>query len=334
MSVRKREWITRKGEAREAWIVAYSANGSRHIETFKRKKDADAREAEVTVNVDKGIHTATSKSVTVAQAAEDWLGYVGGEGRERSTVERYEQLVRLHIIPRLGNEKLAKLTTPRINAFRDDLLKAISRPTARKVLAALKGLLKDAKRRGNVAQNVASDVSIKISQRDRLKLEVGKNIPTRDEIQRIIDAAEPGKGRALLLTAALTGMRASELRGLRWSDVDLNKRLIHVRQRADHWRKIGQPKSAAGARTNSDWRYGFKHAAGMEAAMSERVREPRVPDPRRHSRIPRQRRAAVCTAATGRRRGGRWQGEGEVRDARASPFLCVVVHQSEGRWRP
>jgi integrase len=249
MSVRKREWITRKGEAREAWIVAYSANGSRHIETFKRKKDADAREAEVTVNVDKGVHTATSKSVTVTQAAEDWLGYVGGEGRERSTVERYEQLVRLHIIPRLGNEKLAKLTTPRINAFRDDLLKAISRPTARKVLAALKGLLKDARRRGNVAQNVASDVSIKISQRDRLKLEVGKNIPTRDEIRRIIDAAEPGKGRALLLTAALTGMRASELRGLRWSDVDLNKRLIHVRQRADHWRKIGQPKSAAGART-------------------------------------------------------------------------------------
>jgi integrase len=196
MSVRKREWITRKGEAREAWIVAYSANGSRHIETFKRKKDADAREAEVTVNVERGIHTATSKSATVAQAAEDWLGYVGGEGRERSTVERYEQLVRLHIIPRLGNEKLARLTTPRINAFRDDLLKAISRPTARKVLAALKGLLKDAKRRGNVAQNVASDVSIKISQRDRLKLEVGKNIPTRDEIQRIIDAGE-GQGAAI-----------------------------------------------------------------------------------------------------------------------------------------
>src|SRR5262249_30267102 len=154
----------------------------------------------------------------------------------------------LHIVPRLGNEKLAKLTTPRINAFRDELIKDISRATAKKVLAALKALLKDAKRRGNVAQNVASDVSIKISKRDRTKLEVGKNIPTRDEIQRIIDAAEPGKGRALLLTAALTGMRASELRGLRWTDVDLTKRQIHVRQRADKWRTIGQPKSAAGAR--------------------------------------------------------------------------------------
>src|SRR5262249_49533509 len=54
MSVRRREWITRKGEAREAWIVDYTANGSRHIETFERKKDADAREAQVTVDVSKG----------------------------------------------------------------------------------------------------------------------------------------------------------------------------------------------------------------------------------------------------------------------------------------
>jgi integrase len=62
MAVRKREWTTRKGEAREAWIVDYAVNGSRHIETFERKKDADAREAEVTVNVGKGIHIDADRS--------------------------------------------------------------------------------------------------------------------------------------------------------------------------------------------------------------------------------------------------------------------------------
>jgi integrase len=198
--------------------------------------------------VEKGIHTAASKSKTVAQAAEDWLGYVRGEGRERSTVERYRQLVD-HILPRLGNEKLAPLTTPRVNAFRDDLLKSMSRATAKKVLAVLKSMLKDAKRRGNVAQNVASDVSITAHGRLKPKLEVGRDIPTRAEIQRIVDAAAPGKARTLLLTSALTGMRASELRGLRWVDVDLEKRQIHVRQRADRYRQIGHPKSAAGTRT-------------------------------------------------------------------------------------
>jgi len=155
MSVRKREWITRRGEAKEAWIVDYvDQAGKRQVKQFKKRKLADDYLTTAKHEVREGVHTPVSKSITIAKAAEDWLGYVGGEGRERSTVERYEQLVRLHIIPRLGNEKLAKLTTPRINAFRDDLLKDISRPTARKVLAALKALLKDAKRRGNVAQNV------------------------------------------------------------------------------------------------------------------------------------------------------------------------------------
>jgi integrase len=235
--------------AEEAWIVDYTdQSGQRTIKTFEKKKEADAYLTTVKHEVKEGIHTPIGKSITVAKAAEDWLAYVSGEGRERSTIEGYEQHVRLHIVPRIGNEKLAKLTTPRIQALRDDLIKSMSRPMAKKVLTSLKALLKDAKRRGNVAQNAAADVSITSHGRTKTKPQIGRDIPTRDEIRRIIGAAQPGKGRAFLLTAALTGMRASELRGLRWSDVDLNKRQIHVRQRADHWRTIGQPKSAAGAR--------------------------------------------------------------------------------------
>lgn len=40
----------------------------------------------------------------------------------------------------------------------------------------------------------------------------------------------------------------SELRGLRWPDVDLEAGVIHVRQRADSWGKMGPPKSKAGKR--------------------------------------------------------------------------------------
>ena len=48
MAVRKRTWTTAKGEQREAWIVDYrDRQGDRHIETFDRKKDADAKHAEV-----------------------------------------------------------------------------------------------------------------------------------------------------------------------------------------------------------------------------------------------------------------------------------------------
>jgi integrase len=51
-----------------------------------------------------------------------------------------------------------------------------------------------------------------------------------------------------LLTAAFTGLRASELRGLRWKDVRLKEEKLHVQQRADRLNQIGRPKSAAGDR--------------------------------------------------------------------------------------
>jgi integrase len=249
MSVRKRVWTTRTGETKEAWIVDYfDQNRLRHIKTFERKKEAEAHLAAVKHEVSEGIHTAISKSITVAKAADDWISYIEGEGRERSTIEQYRQQVKYHIVPRLGHEKLARLTSPRINAFRDDLIKSMSRAMAKKVLFSLKAILKDAKRRGNVAQNVAADVTISNQGRMKPRLEIGRDIPTREEVRRIVDAASPGRGRALLLTAALTGMRASELRGLRWSDVDFSKQLIRVRQRADRYHKIGRPKSSAGTR--------------------------------------------------------------------------------------
>src|SRR5262249_24675455 len=57
------------------------------------------------------------------------------------------------------------------------------------------------------------------------------------------------RARALLLLAAFTGLRSSELRGLRWADVDLKKGEIHVRQRADKYREIGDPKSEGSRRS-------------------------------------------------------------------------------------
>jgi len=85
MSVRKREWTTRSGERREAWIVDYAVNGSRHLKTFERKKDADGYEAQVSVDVGKGIHIAPSKSVTVAEAGDRWIKACEADELERAT---------------------------------------------------------------------------------------------------------------------------------------------------------------------------------------------------------------------------------------------------------
>ena len=85
-------------------------------------------------------------------------------------------------------------------------------------------------------------------QRHKAKLKVGVDIPSPEEVNTLIRHA-PDRWRALLVVAAFTGLRASELRGLRWVDVDLKKRELHVTQRADCFAEMGSPKSAAGART-------------------------------------------------------------------------------------
>jgi len=249
MSVRKRRWTTRKGEQKEAWIVDYVVNGSRHIDTFQRKKEADAREAEIKVDVAKGIHTPESRSFTVAQAAKQWLAYIELKNRDRSTIEHYRTHVSRHIVPRIGAARLAALTTPMVSGFRDALLRDLSRALARKVLVSFRSIIKDARRRGTIAHNVAEGVSIAADKRAARKLEVGRDIPAPEEMRCILEAAQKGRWRAFLVLATFTGLRASELRGLRWSDVDLRTGTIHVRQRADAWGTIGRPKTHTSERS-------------------------------------------------------------------------------------
>jgi integrase len=147
----------------------------------------------------------------------------------------------------LGDLKLAKLTAPMIQAFIDELRATKSPILARKVLVSLKSMLRHAMTRGSVAQNVAASVKVESNNRHQKKLEVGRDIPTPTEIHRLL--AVSCRLRPLLVVAVFCGLRASELRGLCWDDVDFDARTITVRQRADAYREMGMPKSEAGQRT-------------------------------------------------------------------------------------
>ena len=125
----------------------------------------------------------------------------------------------------------------------------------RKARRSLGAMLADAQERGLVAQNVV--YSLRKNRRTARtdgngKLKIGTDIPALDEVRAIVAELpripDAGRWRPLLLIAIFTGLRASELRGLRWPDVDFKRGELHVRQRADRYR-IGRPKSAAGERT-------------------------------------------------------------------------------------
>jgi integrase len=253
MSVRKRSWKTPTGESREAWIVDYrDQRGKRHIETFTRKKKADARHAEVAVDVRAGTHIAESDSITVAEAGQLWLDSRKAAGRERTTLMDYRDQLRLHIVPLIGATKLSALTVPRVRTFEDQLRKKCSPAMTRKVLVSLSSILSDAQDRGLVAQNVARHRRAQkkngADARHQHRLEAGRDIPNPDEIRAILGQLS-GRARPILLTAIFTGLRASELRGLRWDDVNLAKGELYVRQRADRFNVLGALKSKGSQRT-------------------------------------------------------------------------------------
>jgi integrase len=256
MSVRKRKWVNPKGEAREAWVVDYvDGSGHRRNKNFERKRDADTYASRVNVEVRAGTHTPDSTSPTVAEAGQLWLQTSENAGLERATLVNYREHLNLHIAPLIGDTKLSQLTVPAVRAFEDKLRVDRSPAMVRKVRAALSMILSDANERGLVAQNVVRGLRSKRSRgkeqradrRQKGKLKPGIYIPTPAEIKAFI-AALTGQWRPLFLTAIFTGLRASELRGLRWADVDLKHGELHVRQRSDRYGRIGALKSVSAER--------------------------------------------------------------------------------------
>jgi integrase len=269
MSVRKRKWTTRgklnrntgereEPKEQEAWIVDYTdQSGKRHAKHFERKKDADAYHAEVRVDVKAGVHLAPSKSPTLKEAGDGWLRASEANGLERTTLEQYGQHLKYHLVPFIGAMKLADITPPVVRKLEGDLLKeGRSKAMVRKVLVSLGSILADAQEQGLAVRNAVRELRRNrrkgkdrhAEKREKGKLKVGVDIPTVDEVRAILGAAK-GRWRPFLVVAAFTGLRASELRGLRWADVDLRRNELHVRQRADRFRQIGKPKSHAGERT-------------------------------------------------------------------------------------
>jgi integrase len=255
MSVRKRIWTTPKGEQKEAWVVDYAdLSGTRRQQTFDKKRDADAYHDKVKNEVRAGIHTPISSSPTIAKAGELWLERADEDELERGTRAQYSQHLNLHIVPLIGEVKLGQLTVPMVRGFETSLAKAgRSRIMVRKILTSLGSILADAQERGLVAQNVVSNLRRNrkrrgkgTEQRQQGKLEIGIDIPTPDEIRRIIPHLTIH--RSTILTAIFAGLRASELRGQGWPDITLKGAIIRVRQRTDRYGETGPVKSLAGNR--------------------------------------------------------------------------------------
>lgn len=239
-TIRKRELPSGK----LVWQADYrDGGGKRRHKQFPTKKAADDFLLTARGQVRAGTHVADGASITVDKAAKLWLAQAEKNGRERATVARYTSTYEMYVKPRFGATKLAALSAPAIQTFIDDLTGTMSASSLTKVHGALTSIFKHAVSRGHAATNPARDIQMPSATRDKKRPEM----PTKDELRAILKHT-PARWIPFIRVAMLTGMRASELRGLQWRDVDLDAGVIHVRRRVDRYNEFGPPKSDAGTR--------------------------------------------------------------------------------------
>ncbi len=245
MAIRKRVWTTPAGIQKSAWQVSYrNRDGKRRSSQFNLKRDADAFDLRVRQELTLGIHTADADSITVADAVDQWIVKSQIHNLERSTVNSYQRIARLHVIPFLGSYRLNQLNGPMLQSYLDKLLTSRSTAMTAKAVSTLSMIVAEAQRRGQVAQNIVLGVKVSRSKRQKKQVE----IPTAEELKRMLAAASETE-RPFIITMITTGLRISEMRGIMWADINLAAGRITVTQRADEWGDIGAPKSDLGKRT-------------------------------------------------------------------------------------
>ena len=131
-----------------------------------------------------------------------------------------------HVIPALGNVKLAKLTPAHLQGFyRTKLDAGLSPRTVQYLHVVLHRALKQALRWSFVTRNVAEAV-------DPPKVHKKEVTPLSPEQTRVFLKAASEAGdrlEALYVLAIHTGMRQGELLALKWEDVDLDAGVLRVK---------------------------------------------------------------------------------------------------------
>jgi integrase len=229
------------------------ANGRRRAKQFPTKREADRFMVDARAQVSSGTYLHERDSVTIQAAANIWLDHCwrraeANRRMERATLQDYKAKIRLHVldpVAGLGAVQLVRLTRKLVCEFRDRLLTAgRSEATVRKVLSVLAQVLAHAQEEGLVVGNPVRDVRVIRSSRSGGRIQA----PDKATVRRLLEGADDDF-RPLVAVATFCGLRASETRGLRWSDVDFQAGYIHVRQRADAFNAFGEPKSEAGTRS-------------------------------------------------------------------------------------
>ena len=144
------------------------------------------------------------------------------------------------LIPEFGEQtRLDEIDTAKIDAYRAKLVAEgrLSARTINKRLAQLHAIFKRAQRVHGLPTNPVAG-----AERQPHRRSGDFTALAAAEVELLAANATNDQDAALFEVAAFTGLRLGELRGLRWADVDRDRRLVHVRRSYTRGEE-GPPKS-------------------------------------------------------------------------------------------
>lgn len=251
-SIRKRTWRTKAGEPRTAWLVdVLDRQGNRTAKQFTSLKEAKAYRSKIETEINRGVYRVEAGKMTVADAVDLWLKHCDkreGVDLEPGTVADYKVKAGHLKQQTVARMKLADVTTGVVNdLFLDMLENGMPMPTAKRVVSTLSAVFTYAMHNNWAALNPCA------GRRTRVGARASEAVtpPDHETVKCLLDAAyqtDLGFGLYVRL-AVISGLRASEQRGLRWGDLDLKAGTVTVGARLDRYNRRGDPKSRAGHRT-------------------------------------------------------------------------------------
>ncbi len=139
----------------------------------------------------------------------------------------------------IGNVPLSEVTTDRIEEFRLHLLRKVTATSTNVVLRHLKSALSWAAQRGMISTSPAAKVKL-----NRVTRNTHMRFLDDGEIQHLRDAiGDDSQLRRVVDFALWTGLRRNEIINLQWSDVDLNRKELVVRNKEGFRTKSGKSRS-------------------------------------------------------------------------------------------
>lgn len=194
--------------------------------------------------IDAGV---LSNNATVADWLEHWLDDIAARRVRERTLDGYRGYVRTWLVPHLGRHRLDKLKPDHVRAMYAAMqAQGKSDATRRQAHAILRRALVVAEREGRIMRNPAALV-------DPPPVGQVHHVPlTLEQARQVLAVLGDDPLAARWLCALLQGMRQGECLGLRWEDVDLVNRRIHIRHELVRIKGKGmvltQPKSRTSTR--------------------------------------------------------------------------------------